>query len=124
MLSSGIDIASILNRSEENLHDENNDDSGYKKNSQNSSSSLKSMDKTSEMINNEKNLSKDNGNVANEQNVLLNELEATSKGKVKGSLIMNYLNSAKRPFSLIFIVITFLMAQTLASLADIWVSYW
>lgn len=124
VLSSGIDIASILNKSEENLEETNNEGDGMQKNAQNSSNSLKSIGKSIEEKNNEKNLTKDKDDVADEQNVLLKELEASSKGKVKGSLILNYLNSAKRPFSLVFIVIAFLLAQTLASFTDIWVSYW
>lgn len=125
MLSSGIDIASMLNRSEENLQGANSEVAGRRKGSQNSSSSLKSIEKTIEELNNEKNLTKGNGDdLANEENVLLKELEASSKGKVKGSLSLNYLKSANRPFTLVFIVAAFLLAQTLASLADIWVSYW
>lgn len=124
MLSSGIDIASLLNKSEENLQEVTNEDDGMSKNAQNSSNSLKSMGKSIEQKNNEKNLTKDKEDVAGEQDVLLKELEASSKGKVKGSLILNYFNSAKRPFTLAFIVVAFLLAQTLASLADIWVSYW
>ena len=107
-----------------NLEEGNIEDDGIRKSTKNSSNSLKSIAKSVEEINNEKNLTKDKENGANEQNVLLKELEASSKGKVKGSLIANYFNSAKRPFTLVFIIVTFLLAQTLASLADIWVSYW
>lgn len=124
VLSSGIDIGSILNESEENHEEANNEDEGTRKNAQNSSNSLKSVGKSMEEKNNEKNLVKDKDDVTNEKNVLLKELEASSKGKVEGSLILNYLMAAKRPFSLAFIVVAFLLTQTLASLADIWVSYW
>lgn len=124
VLSSGIDIASILNKSEENLQMENAESDGTRKSTQNSSHSLKSIEKSVEEMNSKNNLFKDKENAPNEQNVLLKELEASSKGKVKGSLLLNYLNSAKRPFALMFIVVTFTLAQTFASLADVWVSYW
>lgn len=124
VLNSGIDIASILNKSEENLQGTDTEIDGVNKNNENSSTSLKSMGKSIEEKNNEKNLSNEKENLADEQNALLNQLEASSKGKVKGSLIINYFKSARKPLTMVFIVVTFLLAQTLASLADIWVSYW
>lgn len=114
----------MLKRTEENLQEATNEDDGNKKATQNSSNSLKSIGKLVEEMNNGKNLTKDKGNIDDEQNALLKQLEASSKGKVKGSLILNYLKSAKRPLTLTFVVVTFVLAQTLASLADIWVSYW
>lgn len=120
-MNSGIDITSILNRNEEN-QEKNPDDDGMIENTQNSSNSLKSIEKSVDETNNDKNNEKESA--ANEQNALLKELEASSKGKVEGSLILNYLRSAKRPFTLAFIIVTLLLAQLLASSADIWVSYW
>lgn len=118
MLSSGIDIASILNKNEENLEETNNEDDGIRKNAQNSSNSLKSIGKSTE----EKNKDKDDD--ADEENVLLKEIEASSKGKVKGSLVMNYFKSAHRSCTLIVLVAAFVVSQGLASYADIWISIW
>lgn len=59
-----------------------------------------------------------------EESELLQQLEASSKGKIKGSLLAHYLKSANRPFMLCFLIIAFLLSQILASSADIFVSYW
>lgn len=59
-----------------------------------------------------------------EENELLGKLEESSKGKVKGSLLLKYLQSAKQPITLAFLLISVLGVQMLASAADIWASYW
>lgn len=59
-----------------------------------------------------------------EENELLIELEESSKGKIKGPLILKYLQAAKRPFMLAFLVASILGTQLLANAADIWSSYW
>lgn len=59
-----------------------------------------------------------------EESGVLKELEASSKGKVKGSLLFNYFKSTKQPCMLVIMVSTFILAQVLASIADVWVSYW
>lgn len=59
-----------------------------------------------------------------EESGMLKELEASSKGKVKGSLLFNYFKSTKQPCMLVIMVSTFILAQVLASIADVWVSYW
>lgn len=61
---------------------------------------------------------------SDEEKQLLKELEASSKGKVKGSLILKYLKSSNKPFTMVLLVISFLLVQILASVADIFVSYW
>lgn len=55
---------------------------------------------------------------------LLKELEGSSKGKVKGSLLFHYFKSANRTWTLVFIIVAFLLAQIFASVADVWVSFW
>lgn len=50
--------------------------------------------------------------------------ESEAKGKIEGSLLLHYLKSSNRPFSLVFLIASFLLVQILASAADIWVSYW
>lgn len=59
-----------------------------------------------------------------EKVVQLQALESSSKGKVKGPLLINYLNSAEQPIILFILFIMFLLAQFLASGADFWVAYW
>lgn len=59
-----------------------------------------------------------------EERGLLKELEASSEGKVEGSLMMHYVKYAKRPFSSIILIVTILLTQILVSSADVWVSYW
>lgn len=59
-----------------------------------------------------------------EESGLLEKLEEFSKGKVKGSSLINYFKASKRPFGLIFLVLSFLLAQILAGASDIFVSRW
>lgn len=65
-----------------------------------------------------------NANELEEEHELLSKLEETSKGKVKGPLLLKYLQSAKRPITLVFLIVTIFGTQMLASAADIWGSYW
>lgn len=52
------------------------------------------------------------------------ELEATSKGKVKGSLFLQYLQSGAYSPVLLLLFLLFLTAQILASGADYFVAFW
>lgn len=124
-MNSGIDIASILNKFEENFEEEENiEDVGIENLSKKSSNSLNSLDIP--VISNAKrnSLIKDQNHITNEQKSLLKELEASSKGRVEGSLIVNYLKSAQKPYTLLFLIVTFLLSQSLASFADISISIW
>lgn len=58
-----------------------------------------------------------------EETELLDKLEASSKGKIKGPFL-HYFNASKRPFCLVFIVLAFVLAQILAGSADVFVSRW
>lgn len=122
ILKSGVDIASILNKNEEENHVE--DDGGIKMTKKSSSSALGKMMNSTASLNSEKSQSKENQTNPEEEKELLKELEASSKGKVKGSLFVNYFKSAKRPCTMIFLLASFLLTQILASVADIWISYW
>lgn len=51
-------------------------------------------------------------------------LEASSRGTVKGSLLKHYFMSGGHPIELFVIFILFVMAQIMASAADYWVSFW
>lgn len=52
------------------------------------------------------------------------ELESSSKGKFKGSAWINYYISAAHWSVLAIIFTLFLIAQFMASAADVWVSVW
>lgn len=54
----------------------------------------------------------------------MHDLEDSSKGKVKGSLLMHYFNSAEKPVAFCVLIVLFLLAQALASGADYWVANW
>lgn len=52
------------------------------------------------------------------------QMEASSKGKVKGSIAANYF-AAGAHWSILFVIgLLFLIVQFLASAADYWVSIW
>lgn len=61
---------------------------------------------------------------ATEEGGMLKQLEASSKGQVSGSLLLNYFKSSNQPCMLVILLAAFLLAQALASIADVWVSYW
>lgn len=52
------------------------------------------------------------------------QMEASSKGKVKGSVPLNYFKSGAHWSILILLLISFGFVQFLASSADYWVSLW
>lgn len=54
----------------------------------------------------------------------IQQMESSSKGKVKGSVIGNYFRSGGNPVILFFVGVLFLLAQIVASASDYWVSYW
>lgn len=118
ILKSGIDIASMPNQNDENTGEDivDIDETMEPKRNSSASSSLNNVKAFSGGI---------GENVrANEENQLLNELEVSPDRKVKESLLLSYLKSAKQPCMLVFLVITILLSQILVSLADIWISYW
>lgn len=52
------------------------------------------------------------------------QMEASSKGKFKGSVATNYFTSGAHWSILVLLLISFVIVQLLASAADIWVSVW
>lgn len=52
------------------------------------------------------------------------QMESSSKGAVKGSLMGNYFRSGGHPLVLFIVIVLFIMAQLLASASDYWVSFW
>lgn len=123
VMKSGVDLMSILKNDENN---EDNNCTDIEKIAKFNGMNVMRMDNPELTFasESEKNGIEDNRNSSREEIGLLRELESSSKGKVKGSLLMHYFNSANRPCTLIFIITTFLLAQIFASVADVWVSYW
>lgn len=66
----------------------------------------------------------ENRNKSLEETGLVKELESSSKEKVEGSLLWNYIKYAKQPCTLTFLAAGILLTQILESSADVWVSYW
>lgn len=62
--------------------------------------------------------------ISDEEDELMTKLEDSSKGKIKGPLLWKYLEAARRPFMLVFLLVSIIGTQLLASSADIWASYW
>lgn len=54
----------------------------------------------------------------------IHRMEATSKGKVKGSIIGNYLKSSGSVVIPLIIVALLIFTQFLVSFTDYWVSFW
>lgn len=52
------------------------------------------------------------------------QLEATSKGKVKGSVAMTYYRAGASWFLIFVLLLSFVVVQLLTSFSDIWVSVW
>lgn len=117
MLKSDIDLTSILKTTEEDSNEPN---------IENETQCMAS--KQTESIANNKNTSTESkaneSEAEGEKNELIKKLEDSSKGTIKGSLIVNYFKASKRPFSLLFLMLSFLLTQILAGSADIFVSYW
>lgn len=68
---------------------------------------------------------KDNDNrEEDEEKEEMHALEESSRGKIKGPLLFNYLNSAEKPMLLFLALSLFLLTQILASTADFWVGNW
>lgn len=127
-MKSGVDLTELMEKNEQD--DEENSSSDLEdtikldeekvasmKNSRNSENS-------NIPVNEETKNSKDLEYNPKEESNLLKELESSSKGKVKGSLLLNYFKFAKRPCTLVFLIVSFMLAQALASCADVWVSFW
>lgn len=115
-MNSGVDFASILSATDDNQGANSSENKSIVADRRNSArlSSIAS-DKDTDEIDDGKN---------DEKNVFLQKLEKTSKDKIKGSLLINYLKSAERPFMLVFLILSFLLTQILASGADMFFPYW
>lgn len=113
ILKSEIDLVSMLDTYEEEL----------RKNIIENSKSATAPIVNDDNATNEKNHANEEWR-PEEENELVQELEVSSRGKIKGSLILNYFKSSRRPFSICVLMAVFLLVQLFASFSDIWISYW
>ena len=116
---SGIDFSSMLNP---NKNDETEQDSEKNKRRNSTSSQKSRMSSSKSLI--EVTALVEEQTKLEENSEMVKELEASSKGKIKGSMLLNYLKSANMPCALIFLCASFLVTQVLGSLADVWSLYW
>lgn len=119
----GIDIANLVTKNEEIRAEDHIKSDG------NPLSIVENVEKTliESESEDEEFVTKADDKAPNEEKTLLNKLnklEDSSKGKVKGSLLITYLKSANNHCLLSFLGISFVLSQMLANLADIWVAYW
>lgn len=127
ILKSGIDFASLVKTPEEANEENYIENDGMTQNipKQNSDLTLVNSMSSKLSLNSDKSQTTiRNQHPLDEEKQLLNDLETSSRGKVQGSLIINYLKSSNRPCTLAFLVISFLLVQALASFVDVYVSYW
>lgn len=130
ILRSGIDFASILRTEKTKDADVEKhiekDGIMVKIPSRNSEAKLENSMTSKTSLNSDKGRTEEAQHLASsdEEKELLKKLEASSRGKVKGSLLVNYLKSSNQPCTLVLLIVSFLLVQILASLADIFVSYW
>lgn len=120
-MSSGIDFTSLCSKDEKNSSDNEENTNQVRKTS---TASSKTKGSSSSTLNKEVDDLGDIQRQTEEKTGLLKKMEASSEGKVKGSLLLDYFKSADRMCTLIFLFISFLLTQFLANCADVWVSYW
>lgn len=113
IVNSGIDSASLLAQSKAN--DIGTIETLGRNSSLSSSHSIDSMKSLAAEV---------QSNEPNAQSELITKLEESSKGKIKGSLLLKYLQSAKQPKMLAFLIASSVGSQILASGADFWAGFW
>lgn len=127
ILTSGIDISDMLVEKENNVDGKENADQSDEAITISRKSSASSLRKSLNSIDSnsaKSQLSSDNKEDGNEKEEMLKELEASSRGKISGSLLLNYFKSAKQSCALAFLVVSFLLTQLLVSVGDISIAYW
>lgn len=119
---SGIDFASLLQS--DDAAPEEADEIEFidgKRSRSNSRSSIKSSRSS---LSESGSKSADDGKVNGKSVEALQQMEASSKGQVKGSVSGTYLKSGTNLFVLFIVFVLFILTQVLASGADYWVSFW
>lgn len=116
MAKSGVDFAKLVGIEETAENEENPDKRPMSRRSSTRSASSNSL-----------NGSTDGSDIDDDEDGKKTEgveLEASSKGKVKGSIAGNYFKAGAHWSILFVLAISFLIVQFLASAADYWVSIW
>lgn len=115
LANSGVDFAAFLQLDQTNTDEDNTNEHPSRIGSLASMISAKSL---------EEGLDANEATEKTKSVEQLQQLELSSKGKVKGSVFAMYLRSGSNAFVLFIIILLFLMTQLMASGADYWVSYW
>lgn len=129
ILTSGIDIGDMLIEKEEiedsqQIADDGNDETKLISRKSSSSSLRKSTNSIQSLNETRKSIAEKDREGTDGKDGMLKELEASSRGKVSGSLLFNYLKSANQSCTLAFLIVAFLLTQILCCAADIWISHW
>ncbi|XP_031639826.1 multidrug resistance-associated protein 4-like, partial [Contarinia nasturtii] len=114
VLKTGVDFTRLLGRNENDQVGQNEEQLKRRDSAISQRSKSASLDEGTRFLegNNE------------EENPLAIELEASSSGKIKGSLLFSYLKSSNIPCALLLLGALFVITQVITSTADIWVSLW
>lgn len=118
-MDSGVDFSDLLVSSDDKT--ENSAEAGSANVSRRNSTSKRTVSTTSLKIEAKEDEKRE---PVEEKVEKAHDLEISSKGKIKGSLFLHYINSAEMPIGAFVLVVLFLFAQILASGADYWVAYW
>lgn len=113
---SGVDFAKLVGTSEKEDHETKPENIDQPMSRQLSIRSLSSSNSS-----NESSIVEDDSHERSDEGI---QMEASSKGKIKGSILKNYLTSGANWFALIILVSSFIIVQALASATDYWVSIW
>lgn len=120
---SGIDFASLLT-ADDKVDEENDGDSTFTATNRSRTNSRSSLKSSRSLSSDSENASADERNANGKSADPLQQMEASSKGQVKGSVSGTYFRSGANIFVLFIIFILFGLTQMLASGADYWVSFW
>ncbi|XP_059613900.1 ATP-binding cassette sub-family C member 4-like [Phlebotomus argentipes] len=119
---SGIDFAKLLN-AEDGLEEEQSE-GGPKFRRQQSVSSSRSMSSRNSLSSDDESMEMVEGNKDGEKEPAMVSMEATSKGKVKGSIFYNYLKAGGNWCILSVMLILFIITQFMASAFDYFIAFW
>lgn len=109
----GINLVALADDEENSIH------GGHRSGNTSRKSSLRSLYSTSSL--DDSIFSEDDEDT---QNQFVSQLEESSKDNVKGSITLNYFKAGAHWSLLLLLLSLFLAAQTVASAADIWISFW
>lgn len=123
LYKSGVDFAAFIHTDTENNNEEYNDQKVVKRPSRNVSKvTLRSISTLS--LYNEYDEFGSQNEFDDRSMESLQVFEASSKGKIKGSILKKYFQCGGQLPELLFIFILFILAQIVSSGADYWVSFW